>query len=90
MLKLGDEGFRKSANVVHSNTREVIVMSYQDKLSPWVVNKLLPNMKQLTVNRFRRRNDADAYLKMLKQMNPNAQFSVSFDIGNGEYASLGE
>jgi hypothetical protein len=65
-------------------------MSYQDKLSPWVVNKLLPNMKQLTVNRFRRRNDADAYLKMLRQMNPHAQFSVTFDMGNGEYASMGE
>jgi hypothetical protein len=56
-------------------------MSYQDKLTPWVVNKLLPNMKQMTVNRFRRRNDADAYLKMLKQMNPTAQFSVTFDMG---------
>jgi hypothetical protein len=65
-------------------------MSYQDKLSPWVVNKLLPNMKQLTVNRFRRRNDADAYLKMLKEMNPHAHFSVSFDVGNGEFATVGE
>jgi hypothetical protein len=63
-------------------------MTYQDKLSPWVVNKLLPNMKQMTVNRFRRRNDADAYLKMLRQMNPHDEFSVTFDMGNGQYASM--
>ncbi len=31
-------------------------MSYQQRLNPWVVNKLLPNLKQLTVSRFRRRN----------------------------------
>jgi hypothetical protein len=65
-------------------------MSYQEKLNPWVISKLLPNMSQLTVNRFRRRNDADAYLKVLKQMHPHAKFAITFDMGQAKYASQGE
>ncbi|MBF2029333.1 MAG: hypothetical protein NW224_03005 [Leptolyngbyaceae cyanobacterium bins.302] len=65
-------------------------MSYQQRLNPWVVNKLLPNLKQLTVSRFRRRNEAEAYLKALKQMQPQSHFALLFDVGNGEYASVGE
>lgn len=64
-------------------------MSYQQRLNPWVVNKLLPNLKQLTVNRFRRRNEAEAYLKALQQMQPQSEFALLFDVGNGEYASVG-
>ncbi|EKQ69014.1 hypothetical protein OsccyDRAFT_1618 [Leptolyngbyaceae cyanobacterium JSC-12] len=65
-------------------------MSYQQRLNPWVVNKLLPNLKQLPVSRFRRRNEAEAYLKALKQMQPQSHFALLFDVGNGEYASVGE
>jgi len=65
-------------------------MSYQQRLNPWVVNKLMPNLKQLTVSRFRRRNEAEAYLKALKQMQPQSNFALLFDVGNGEYASVGE
>lgn len=65
-------------------------MSYQQRLSPWVVNKLLPNLKQLTVSRFRRRNEAEAYLKTMKQMQPQSSFALMFDVGNGKYASVGE
>lgn len=64
-------------------------MSYQQKLSPWVIHKMLPNLKQLAVIRFRRRNEAEAYLKVLQQMQPHARFALAFDIGNGEYASIG-
>ncbi len=65
-------------------------MTYQNKLSPWVVHKLMPNLKQLVVSRFRKRNDAEAYLKMLKQSQPDNNFAVVFDMGNGDYASIGE
>jgi hypothetical protein len=65
-------------------------MSYQQQLSPWVINKLLPNLTQQTVTRFRRRNDADAYLKVLKQSQPHGKFEIFFDRGNGNYASQGE
>ncbi|NJP08813.1 MAG: hypothetical protein HC866_04465 [Leptolyngbyaceae cyanobacterium RU_5_1] len=65
-------------------------MTYQQKLSPWVIHKLMPNLKQLIVIRFRRRNDAEAYLKMLKQMQPHSKFAIAFDSGTAEYASQAE
>jgi len=65
-------------------------MSYQQQLSPWVIHKLLPNLKQLTITRFRRRPDAEAYLKMLVQSQPHSQFAITFDRGHGEYAAQAE
>jgi hypothetical protein len=65
-------------------------MDYQTKLNPWVISKLLPNLKQLSVIRFRRRNDAEAYLKVLKEMQPQGKFEISFDSGKGEYATQAE
>jgi hypothetical protein len=65
-------------------------MNYQHKLTPWVIHKLLPDLKQLTVSRFRRRNDAEAYLKVLKQVQPNAHFAITFEMGQPEYAAQAE
>ncbi|MGI0488080.1 hypothetical protein ACN4EK_21785 [Pantanalinema rosaneae CENA516] len=65
-------------------------MSYQERLNPWVINKLLPNLKHLAVIRFRRRNDAEAYLKVLKETQPHAQFMIAFEANQSEYASQGE
>jgi hypothetical protein len=65
-------------------------MNYQNKLTPWVIHKLLPNLKHMTVSRFRRRNDAEAYMKVLKQMQPYAKFEIAFDRGVSEYAGQGE
>ncbi|HEY9906658.1 MAG TPA: hypothetical protein V6D18_03495 [Thermosynechococcaceae cyanobacterium] len=64
-------------------------MSYQQQLSPWVVYKLLPNLKQMTVTRFRRRPDAEAYLKMLQSSQPQSRFTITFDMG-GELVSQAE
>jgi hypothetical protein len=55
-------------------------MTYQEQLSPWVVHQLLPNLKQQTLARFRRRNEADAYLRAMKQMRPQSRYEVSFEI----------
>lgn len=65
-------------------------MDYQARLNPWVVSKLLPNLKQLAVIRFRRRNDAEAYLRVLKEMQPQGKFAISFDGDTREYATQGE
>lgn len=65
-------------------------MSYQERLNPWVINKLLPNLKYLAVIRFRRRNDAEAYLKVLRETQPHAKFAIAFETNQSEYASLGE
>ncbi len=63
-------------------------MTYQEQLSPWVVHQLLPNLKQQTLARFRRRNEADAYLKTMKQMRPHSRYEVSFEINPSEAQAL--
>lgn len=65
-------------------------MKYQHQLTPWVIHKLLPNLKQMTVTRFRRRNDAEAYLRVLQRTQPNTRFEITFDAGNLELTSSGE
>ncbi len=54
-------------------------MRYQEQLTPWVVYQLSANLERQIVTRFRRRNDADCYLKVLKQTRPNTEFVVAFD-----------
>ncbi|MBW4583377.1 MAG: hypothetical protein KME42_27755 [Tildeniella nuda ZEHNDER 1965/U140] len=65
-------------------------MSYQQQLTPWVIHKLLPNLKHLTIIRFRRRPDAEAYLKVLIQSQPYSQFAITFDSGEGSFATQAE
>ncbi|MBD1825001.1 hypothetical protein H6F51_21260 [Cyanobacteria bacterium FACHB-DQ100] len=54
-------------------------MKYQEQLTPWVVYQITPDLQRQVVIRFRRRNDADSYLKVLTQTRPTAQFIVAFD-----------
>lgn len=54
-------------------------MKYQEQLTPWVVYQVTSDLQRQVVIRFRRRNDADSYLKVLTQTRPNAQFIVAFD-----------
>jgi hypothetical protein len=54
-------------------------MKYQEQLTPWVVYQLTSDLQRQVVIRFRRRNDADSYLKVLTQTRPNAKFIVAFD-----------
>jgi hypothetical protein len=54
-------------------------MNYQEQLTPWVVYQLLPDLQRQVVIRFRRRNDADSYLKVLQQTRPKADFVVAFE-----------
>ncbi len=54
-------------------------MSYQDQLHPWVVYRLLPNLQRLMVARFRRRGDADAYLKTMQRVMPRSHFAVVYE-----------
>jgi hypothetical protein len=53
--------------------------AYNQLLHPWCVVQFLPHMQRRTVARFRRRNDADAYLKALRRLSPSAQYTVMFD-----------
>lgn len=53
--------------------------TYYDRLHPWCIIRLLPKMQRAVVARFRRRNDAEAHLKILQQMNPDADYLIIFD-----------
>lgn len=54
--------------------------TYRNKLKPWCVIRQLPNMQRLTVARFTRRNDADAYLQVLQRLMPNTNHIVIFEV----------
>ncbi|NJO40034.1 MAG: hypothetical protein HC769_09980 [Cyanobacteria bacterium CRU_2_1] len=54
-------------------------LSYHDRLHPWCIIRLLPKMQRTVIARFRKRNDAEAHLKLLQQMNPEAKYAIVFD-----------
>ncbi|MCY7322158.1 MAG: hypothetical protein LH660_10280 [Phormidesmis sp. CAN_BIN36] len=54
-------------------------MNYQEQLTPWAVYQTLPNLQRQLVIRFRRRTDADCYMKVLKQTRPQTDFVIAFE-----------
>jgi len=55
-------------------------MTYNKRLSPWVIVRLLPNMRRVVVGRFRTRADAEGHLQALRRLMPDAQMIVVFDV----------
>jgi hypothetical protein len=55
-------------------------MTYKTQLFPWCIIRPQPNMKQTIVARFRRRNDAEVHLQILRQLLPTAPHIIIFDI----------
>lgn len=47
---------------------------------PWCIIRQLPNMQRLVVARFHRRHDADGYLQILRQLLPNTNHTIVFDL----------
>lgn len=54
-------------------------MSYSDQLHPWVIYRRLPNFQRQVVDRFRRRTDAEHYLKAMQRLAPNAEFELVYE-----------
>jgi hypothetical protein len=54
-------------------------MPYRDQLHPWCIIRLLPNARIIIVKRFRHRNDAEAYMKVLHHLKPHAKYQIMFD-----------
>ncbi|MDZ7957072.1 MAG: hypothetical protein RMY34_04055 [Aulosira sp. DedQUE10] len=55
-------------------------MTYLEKLSPWCIVRLLPNMQNQIVARFRRRSDAEAHLQVLRRLIPGVSFTIIFNV----------
>ncbi len=54
-------------------------MNYQAQLNPWVVYRLLSDLQREAIARFRTRNDAESYLKVMEQMQPHVLYALVFD-----------
>jgi hypothetical protein len=59
-------------------------MTYQQQLSPWVIHQLQPDLSQSIVSRFRRRNEAEAYLKTIQRIRPTLNFVITFETAVAE------
>ncbi|MCP6763243.1 MAG: hypothetical protein NHB32_31705 [Fischerella sp. CENA71] len=55
-------------------------MTYLEKLNPWCIVRLSPNMQNQIVARFRRRNDAEAHLQVLRRLIPGMSFTLIFNV----------
>jgi hypothetical protein len=55
-------------------------VTYSKQLHPWCIIRILPNNQQKVIARFRRHDDATAYLKVLHHSNRNAKFLLSFEV----------
>lgn len=54
-------------------------MSYLNQLYPWCIIKPLPNLQRLIVARFRRRNEAEAHLQVIRRLMPDISYTIIFD-----------
>jgi hypothetical protein len=55
-------------------------MTYLEKLNPWCIVRLSPNMQNQIVARFRRRSDAEAHLQVLRRLISSVSFRLIFDV----------
>ena len=53
--------------------------TYHQQLHPWCIIQLLPQMQWRVVARFRRRNDAEAHMRVLRQQTLAMQYTLVFD-----------
>jgi len=53
--------------------------TYHQLLHPWCIMQLLPQMQRRVVARFRRRNDAEAHMRVLRQKALAMQYTIVFD-----------
>ena len=57
---------------------EDITMNYQERLSPWLVQKSSQGDEEKILGRFRRQPEAEAYLNAMRERYPYAKLSLTF------------
>ncbi|WP_416669670.1 hypothetical protein [Egbenema bharatensis] len=65
-------------------------MTYRERITPWMIVRLLPKMQRVVVGRFRRRVDAEGHLRFLRQHIPEGEFRIVFDCPSPESDELDE
>jgi hypothetical protein len=63
-------------------------MAYKDQLHPWCIVRCLPQARSITVARFRRRNEAEAHLQILRRILPAATYTLLFDAAISNLSDL--
>ncbi len=58
---------------------QTVAFSYRNALYPWCVIRQLPRMQRVVVGRFRRRNEAEEFLSLLRRSNPDCTYYIVFD-----------
>jgi hypothetical protein len=65
----------------HLTKKEInYIMTFNKRLSPWIIVRLLPNMQRVVVGQFRKRSDAEGHLQALRRLLPDAQLIIVFDV----------
>lgn len=59
-------------------------MTYSKQIRPWCIIRTLPNNQLIVMARFRRRDDAVAYLQVLQNLLKNVAFTIIFDFQPGK------
>jgi hypothetical protein len=54
-------------------------MNYQAQLNPWTVYRLSVDLQRQAIARFRTRNDAESYLKVMEQVQPQGTYALIFE-----------
>ena len=54
-------------------------MQYHERLKPWIVVQLLPNLQRVVMGRYRSWSDADGHLRILRQLLPSAKLAIVFE-----------
>jgi hypothetical protein len=63
-----------------SSICKVVIMTYFQQLYPWCIIRILPNNQNSVVARFRRHDDAVAYLQLLQNSSKNIKLSIIFEV----------
>ncbi len=54
-------------------------MTYFNQLYPWCIIKPLPNLQRQMIARFRRRNEAESHLQVMRRLLPGVTYMIIFD-----------
>jgi hypothetical protein len=56
-------------------------MNTPETTNSWIIYRLLPNFQRLPVAQFRSRSEAESSLKVIRQLLPNSEFILAFEVG---------
>ncbi|MGB3266453.1 MAG: hypothetical protein WBA89_21135 [Microcoleus sp.] len=56
-------------------------MNTPETLNAWIIYRLLPNFQRLPVAQFRSRSEAESSLKVIRQLLPNTELILAFEVG---------